>query len=672
MTQQEIDAQYAWDKSPNKQQLAFLESSGTMFRNTGSWQTLPLEERAFLLKHFSRGKFRIADPEGWEFTRSLKSKLVEKRSRKRATILTSKRTVEDAIRRANALGTAWMEADPNDPRIDELQRIVDHLSSVFQRTPQQMSVDGVSSVEDYFDDAVAPQVASTIKREVNQIAKWHDEQRGQQTQPATPQKQEAPASYVPDSAVVTSSEENMMPDKKANNAGGAGFVTDRDEKGEAKAPEKLEVPRLAKKKKEAVPEDPAAVAPPAPAAAMPAPEPAADGSVNPIDYIPTETLIKVIEDMPKEEDFAQNKNKQDALIALTEILKARPIMPPEQPEVQAQAAPAAPTPVAEAPAAPLPVAASKKADYGDHAIGGDGTIGGVGSGSPSASNNPIGVGGGGTGPGGDSNPAPEKAKIDLGGLTIAGSVEEKTADDYRIHDFKLQDEGIVPSGKLPDMDEQEQRMHPEEREMEASMDKEAVAPPHSENVVHALKDEPGVDNPFAVAWSMHNKGDKMSALKAAVAAVGSELDKLASGNGSGAWSTDQDKGEVTESGGRTPEVEEAHSMREDNTGIQRPETTRPIKLAAEITTSKAVKQSESLGNDLKKMYLDAKSLTQVNDTRAVREAVESIFRAADMFDEATKTLNKQQQQEESEAAAQDIKAKNKKSSFAGLALAASE
>jgi len=92
-----------------------------------------------------------------------------------------------------------------------------------------------------------------------------------------------------------------------------------------------------------------------------------------------------------------------------------------------------------------------------------------------------------------------------------------------------------------------------------------------------------------------------------------------------------------------------------------------------MTTSKAVKEAERFGNDLKKTYLDAKSLTQVNDTRAVREAVEAIFRAADLFDEATKVLSKQDQQEKSEEEAAKIKADNKKkSSFGGLAVAAGE
>jgi hypothetical protein len=571
-----------------------------------------------------------------------------------------------------------MAANHNDPRLEELQAIVDHLGSVLKRDAQQMRADGVTSVEDYFDDAKSPQVAQTIKREVNQIAKWHDEGRQQHAQPATPQVEEQGVGYVPDSAVnVMSSKEENMADKKAN--AGAFFVTDRDEKGEPKKPEEQGVPRLAKKKKEAVPEDPAAAGappvPPIPEAAAPAP--AGNGKVNPIEYIPTEALIKVIEGMPKDEDFAQNKQKQDALIALTEILKTRPIMPPEQPEGAAQAAPAQAAP-APAAAPPMPVAASKKkADYGDHAMGGDGSIGNAGIKSPSVKNDPIGM------DSAQNNPAPAKQDFGLGGLAVAGLEDEKTADDYRIHDFKVQDEGIVPQGKLPNMDEQEMRMRPEDdqHEMEAGMYKESVTPPGvSEELMHKLKAEyPGdKSRAYATAWSIHNK--KESALRKLTAAAKELADveaKIASGAAGGGWSFDiNEKGKVVEDGGRTPEVGEAHGMLDESPAkLDRPATVAPIKLnkqAAEMTTGKAVKESERIGNDLKKMYLDAKSLTGVNDTRAVREAVESIFRSADMFDEATKALNKQNQQEESEAAAQEIKAKNKKSSFAGLALAAAE
>ena len=175
-----------------------------------------------------------------------------------------------------------------------------------------------------------------------------------------------------------------MADKQAN---GGAFVTDRDEKGEAKAPEKLEVPRLAKKKKKEA-EDPmpdaaapapiaeAPVPPVPPAPPAPAPAPAAGGG-NAIDYIPTETLIKVIGDIQKEDDFAQNLGKQDALIELTQV--SSPVRAPAR-TPEAPAAPAAPSTapaLADAGAAvPPPVTASKTADLGDHAMDGGGNIGG--------------------------------------------------------------------------------------------------------------------------------------------------------------------------------------------------------------------------------------------------------------------------------------------------------
>ena len=607
--------------------------------------------------------------------------------------------MEDAIQQASILKQEWMSKNQNDPRVDELQRIVEHLTSVLKKDPQSMKSEGASTIENYMDDAVMPQGANTIKREFDMILNWRK-------QGST---------------------------KKAN---AGAFVTDRDEKGEPKTPEKMEVPRLAaKKKKEAIPEPPIAdpMANPATDVSDPAAEPVAmdpvsappttpqdaGGEVNPIDYIPTDALIKIIGDMPKEEDFAQSKPKQDALIKLTEILKSRPILPPEQPEGQGQA------PVAPAPAlANTPIAASnKRADLGDHAMGGNGNIGDVGHGSGSHSTNKM-----------DSdsstnngNPIPGQAPIELGGLNLAAS--EKVADErYQLHNLKVDESGVEPShapGSLPDMDEQEQHMHPENPEddrffdhglqeegiaptgmlpgdlgendpvMEAGAftDKESVSPEGWGGTVEHMKDHKDIDNPFALAYYMKNKGDsphykesddetdtvprRMAALahwKKRQASMYRELAaKYASGAAGGAWSFDiGEKGKVVEDGGRTPEVGEAHSMLDEAPAkLERPATTAPIKLAADMTVSKAVKQSETIGNELKKKYLEAKSLTLVNDSRPVREAVESIFRAAAMFENATKTLSKQQQAEESEAEAAMIKEKNKKSSMlGGLELAA--
>ena len=140
------------------------------------------------------------------------------------------------------------------------------------------------------------------------------------------------------------------------------------------------------------------------------------------------------------------------------------------------------------------------------------------------------------------------------------------------------------------------------------------------------------------------------------------------------FTTDGDELDVVEGGERVKEIGEAHSELDDNTGISRPTTVKSIKLASDMNISKAVKQSEKLGQDLRNLYLEAKSLTNVNDTRPVREAVESIFQAANLFNDATKTLNKQLMQEQQTEEAIKIKENNskKKSSFGGLAIASEE
>jgi hypothetical protein len=621
--------------------------------------------------------------------------------RKKSTVLVSKRTLDEAIQRATMLAE---NMDPSDPELGQIEQAVDHMTQVLQ----------AGNIDAYVDDAVNPQEARKLKNEVDMILKMHRAQRDLQQVNNVPDSAvyQHGADQYPSGAAESGQyeydpnmpqslhpiSESVHASKKAD--GGAAFVSDRDEKAEAKAPEHLEVPRVAKRKvkKEAedpIPEPPVPPVPPADIAApvpAPAPESVPNGGTNPIDFIPTETLIKVIGDLPKEDDFAQNKGKQDAVVQLTEILKSRPVLPPEQPEGAAPVAPAA----APAPVPPPVTASSKKADLGDHAMGDDGNIGGGSS--PSQSISPSAKPNGTTSLRDEAPATPEKATIGFGGLNLSSLEEEKTADDFRTENYKITDEGVRPEfrGGAPSMQHQEEYGVPPTTEfpnemidtptrgalpMHASV-KVGVTPPGiSEELMHKLKKEyPGdKEKAYATAWSIHNK--KESALKEISAA----LDKFAAGYGGG-WYTSYKPLDVTEDGGRTPEIGEAHSKLEDHTGISHPATTEPIKLndqqglktgakvAAEMTTGKAVKESEQIGNDLKKMYLDAKSLTQVNDTRAVREAVEAIFRAADMFDEATKTLNKQHQQEESEAEAAKVKSENKgkKSSFGGLAVAAGE
>jgi hypothetical protein len=391
--------------------------------------------------------------------------------------------------------------------------------------------------------------------------------------------------------------------KKGNAGGGAAFVTDRDEKGEAKAPERMEVPRVAKKKKEAQPEE---VAPPAPVAAPPAPAPTpappapvpTAGGGNVLEALPTELILKIVEELPKIEGFEQNKELQDALIQVTEILKGRPVEP-AKPEAGA-----------------MPMAASKKA------------------GEP--------FGGKQAPPFGKKDEKDEKKEASIRDLKIAEA--EKLSSEAASREERIDDVPIVAGSKV------------------------AVTPPGiSEDLMHKLKSEyPGEpDKAYATAWKIHNE----SSLKTAAQNFIAEVMKIANGGASGGWSWDQTKGDVEEGGSRVPEVDEAHGKIDEGPAkLNRPDTTLPIKLSAEMTAGKAVKQAEKLGQDLKAMYLQAKALTSANDSRPVREAVEAIFAAGNMFDEAVKVFAKQLSQEEQEE--QAAKIKGKKSSFLGLAVAA--
>ena len=96
--------------------------------------------------------------------------------------------------------------------------------------------------------------------------------------------------------------------------------------------------------------------------------------------------------------------------------------------------------------------------------------------------------------------------------------------------------------------------------------------------------------------------------------------------------------------------------------------------AADMTTTKALNSAKGMGDKLKSLYLEAKPITEINDSRPVREAVEGIYKAMAMFDEATKVLGKMKAQEEAEeaAVAAQEKAKKKSSLFMGLKLAAED
>jgi hypothetical protein len=203
----------------------------------------------------------------------------------------------------------------------------------------------------------------------------------------------------------------------------------------------------------------------------------------------------------------------------------------------------------------------------------------------------------------------------------------------------------------------------------AASSKVAVTPPGiSEETMHKLKSEyPGEpDKAYATAWKIHNEKSS-AAIKAAAETFISQVKKIAGGGGGFTW--DQSTGDVTE-GSAIKEVTQAHAAVDLAPASLSPltkDTELPIKLAA-MSAAKAAKEAEKFGGQLKGMYLEAKALTEVNDSRPVREAVEGIYKAGDMFDEAVKVFAKQQSQEESEEAA--AKVKGKKSSFLGLSVAA--
>jgi len=340
---------------------------------------------------------------------------------------------------------------------------------------------------------------------------------------------------------------------EASTPGNDAFVTDRDDSGKPKPPEKAEVPRVA----------------------------AAADANNALAAIPTEMIVKIVEDLPKEEAFQQNPALQDALIFFTNVLKTRPRVAPEPAKGQ------------EAVAAPVKAAGKKAGE-------------------------PFG--------GKQAPPFGSKEK------------DEKKEDKKE------------------------------------SSSKVAVAPPGWEGTVKEMKGEEDIDNPWALAWSMKNKGYKPHAASFLLKRKGAAwlVKKFKVAGQDGSWSWNQDTGDVTESGGRTPEIAEAHGMIDEKPAkLDRPATELPSKFAAETSTAKALKLSEEMSNKLKALYLDAKPICDANCTRPVREAVEAIYRAMAAFDGAMKVLTKQDTQEKQEEEAAEIK-KNKKSSFGGLALVAAE
>lgn len=122
-------------------------------------------------------------------------------------------------------------------------------------------------------------------------------------------------------------------------------------------------------------------------------------------------------------------------------------------------------------------------------------------------------------------------------------------------------------------------------------------------------------------------------------------------------------------------IPEGKDEEEDNTGVTHPPTELPKAAAAAITLDKALRLIETITEELQGIYLDAKAITTVNETRPVRDAVESIFHSVKALGNAQKVLAKQKKQDEEEAAAAEAnaaKAKKSSSLLANLKLASVE
>jgi hypothetical protein len=95
------------------------------------------------------------------------------------TVGVSKQTVEQSLWAADSLMQGWSSESRNDRRLQQAQASVDFLTSLLNMTPQEMAQDGVSTVEEYFDDTIQPQTASRAMQEVERIAQWRRERRPQ-------------------------------------------------------------------------------------------------------------------------------------------------------------------------------------------------------------------------------------------------------------------------------------------------------------------------------------------------------------------------------------------------------------------------------------------------------------------------------------------------------------
>ena len=150
----------------------------------------------------------------------MKSNMMQKRASKKVALNdVSEETIQQAIEEANALVN---ELPIDDPRVDAIGEIEARLRSN----------------------------SGNALADVQQLAQFRRALRGQRPEAGVSAEVEASGS---DNWFMTNEHpKSVERDKEAATNGADGFVTDRDENGEPKAPERLEVPRLAADEKTAV------------------------------------------------------------------------------------------------------------------------------------------------------------------------------------------------------------------------------------------------------------------------------------------------------------------------------------------------------------------------------------------------------------------------------------
>jgi hypothetical protein len=607
----------------------------------------------------------------------MKSKLINRR--KKATTLVSPETLQMAVKKGQEIIPILQSK--NDPRLAKLQKAVQWLSRVAKSPMGQTNL----------DDQAYPQYAQTVRQYVEWVSQlagtFRDSNAMEQTE-------------IPETVSQVAS------------AGADPWVTDRDEKSEAKMPVKAEVPRLAAQKKTAQPGVPPG-APPPPAgagggaAAAPAPAPAAaagaapapvkqappitqagNGDINAdIHQMSSETLANIISAISKNVEI-NDKAGLDFMESLAKQLKGRPV------ETQAPAGRAASVKdtlsLYDGNRTATGEMTQSEADSPEewpihHAIAQ--ALGGKVKAFDVYQGPYILIGSEIRGEGVYAPAFPQAGTVRLwvqsegdgGLLTVYNEENEKQSEPFAWDDTIAAVEAarsVLGEGggeaEMENLCMASLRLAGIEGE---PVGKVAVTPPDiSEETAHEIKDEyPGEkDKAYATMWAIHNKKKKKGTLREVLADLHKEIDayvlKTAAGSEGSSWFVeDQDTMDIKEGDKNVKEIAEAHGLEDEGPAkLERHETTLPITLngsknaAEEMKATKALKEVEKLSDRLKEMYLDAKEITNANDSRPVREAVEAIYRAYDQLGQAAKVLGKQQMQEEAEEDAVKVKEKASK------------